>query len=109
MTLNLRLSANLKLNAVSCFAGIVLCTTTGLNTAAYTMVVTCAVLLEAVTSKKSDGVFRGAEAKTSSITGDLSFGDIICSLATEEEAIMAEDSVSSEDWALIKESQQKLR
>jgi hypothetical protein len=95
-----RLCANLQLHTINRLPDVVLGLATSLDIAVDTVVVARGVLLEAVACKESDGVLGGAEAETSSVAGDLSLGDIVGSLSTEEEAVMAENGISGEGGAL---------
>jgi hypothetical protein len=49
---------------------------------------------------KRDRVFGGIVANSGGVATDLALSDIVGSLGTDEEAITAENSVSSDSWAL---------
>jgi len=94
------LGANFDFNAVRAPVGVVDRLSTRLDVAAHAVVVAGAIAGEALAGEQGDGVFWCAEAKAGSVLGDLAGADVVSRLCAEEEAVMAEDSISSESWAL---------
>lgn len=97
---DLRLSANLDLNAVRAPVGVEDSLSTSLDVTAHAVVVAGAVAGEALASKECDGVFGCAEANTSRVLCDRAGADVVRCLRAEKETVMAENGVSSESRAL---------
>ena len=95
-----RLSTNFKSNPVGGFRCIVDGTTPGFDITAYTVIITCSELGEFVRCKEGDSVFRRAESNSCRVPGNLSRRDIVLSLSTDEETIMAKNGVGSNGRSL---------
>ena len=76
----------------------------GLHVSINTMVVAGAEGVQVVQPMEGDGVFRSTVADSGGVAGHVAFGDIVCSLSTNEETVTAENSVSSESRALTVQS-----
>lgn len=97
-----RLGADFDLNAVGAPVCVENGLTSSLDVATHAVVVARAVAREALASEEGDGVFWCAEAAACSILGDRAGADVVRRLSAEEEAVVAEDRVSRESWALRK-------
>jgi len=100
------LGTNLKADTLSSSLGVVDSLGTSLDISADTVVVAGSESAQVSETVEGDGVFGSAEANGSGVASDLALSDVVGSLTTEQEAVTANDSISSEGRALedIKES-----
>ena len=66
----------------------------------------CGSIAQAV---ESDSIVRSAEADSTGVAGELSVGDVVSGLGTEEESVTTEDGVGGECWSLEQEALEHLR
>ena len=98
--MNLRLSTDLKADTLGGGLGVVDSLGTSLDVRADTVVVACSESAQVTETVKGDGVLGGTVAEGSSVTSNLALSNVVRCLTTEEEAVTADDSVSSEGRAL---------
>lgn len=96
----LRLGANLESNTRGRRAGVVDGTGTSLNILRDLVVVARGERREVGETVDRNGVLRRGEASGSGVLGELALRDVVRCLATDEEAVTAEDGVSGDGRAL---------
>lgn len=73
---------------------------TGLDVSADAVVVAGSESFQVVQSVNGDSVFRGIVTNCSGVTGDVTFGDIVGRLGTNQEAVTTKNSVGSKGGTL---------
>ena len=73
---------------------------TGLDVGRDTVVVRSGEDVQVVESLEGDGVLGCAETSGGSVAGDLALSDVVSGFSTKKETVTANDSVSSQSWAL---------
>ena len=98
--MDLRLSADLEVDALGCSLGVVGGFGTSLDVRADTVVVACSESAQVTETVEGDGVLGGTVAEGSSVTSDLALSNVVRGLGTKQEAVTANDSVGGERRAL---------
>ena len=98
--MDLRLSADLEVDALGCSLGVVGGFGTSLDVSRDAVVVARREQVEVIQALEGDCVLRSAEADGRGITRHLALGDIVRGLSTEQEALAANDGVCGESRAL---------
>lgn len=98
-----RFATNFECYTILRLVGVVDGTGTSFDITANAVVVACGEARELVRCKEGNGVFRRAEAKTSRVAGYKTGADVVLRFCAEEEAVAAEDSISGESRALLKD------
>lgn len=97
-----RLGADLESDTGGGRLGVVDGLGAGLDVGADAVVVARGEGLEVAETVEGDSVLGGTVAEGSGVAGDLTLSDVVRGLATEEEAVAADDGVSSEGGALMR-------
>lgn len=100
MSSYVHLGTDFEVNTGGGSLGIVDSLGTSLDIGAYAVVVAgseCGPITQVV---DGDSIVGSAEANSTRVTGEATFGDVVRCLGTEEESVTTEDSIGSECWSL---------
>ena len=97
---DLRLGANLKRDTISRLSSVVRRTTASLDVTAHTMIITRRERRQLVRRQKRNSVLRCAKPSTSGVAGNLAGADVVLRFRAKQEAVPADNGVSSEGRTL---------